>query len=806
MRLAKRVCPNCQSPLPADGTGCRACAEVAKETDLHTLVTQVPPIANGVPGLDAATEFTPIGTPAPTGPLLAAPVLPDEIGRLGPYRVLARIGVGGMGLVFRAEDPNLRRLVALKVMLPQFTADSMARARFLREARAAAAVEHDHIVPIFQVGEDRGVPYLAMPLLKGESLAARLKATGPLPLFHAVRIAREVAEGLEAAHAVGLIHRDVKPSNIWLEGDLRRVRILDFGLAQVVGPAKTESSRLLDQDVVGTPAYMSPEQAGNEAIDGRSDLFSLGVVLYQMVSGRLPFKSGTAVVTLTSIATDPPLPPVELNPDLPPDLNTLILRLLAKRAEDRPATAAEVARRLADLEVELTALPLPSMADLPGDPFAELNHPETERRPKPRPAGPTGVRRWTRLGWIAAIGFLGALVGVRLGAFLLVPAPLGIVYIDSEETTALVVVKHPDGSVVREATADRKIALKPGDYVIELAESKGGLRLSPSSVTVQKNVRTTVRIVREVTGPVDPDWDRRVADEFLKRREFKLRVQYSDKSEADLTGNVHGVPNGRFFVIGVTASPSGVFSADDARLVGNLTKLTTLDITGKRIGNKGLQHLTSLKTLTFLRLGENEITDEGVKHLKNLTNLTHLWLDQNAITNVGLAELSGLSRLSALGLTETRITDTGLSHVGRFTDLQYLTLNRVKGITNEGLDHLVGLKKVTLLWLEDTAVTDAGLDRLARSQSAMGVFLNRTGVTDKGVTALPADTKLMGFDLSGTAVTDVSLNHLAGLKQIRAVLVHGTKVTANGVKKFAAARKDCDLSSDFGQYGPKYKK
>jgi serine/threonine protein kinase len=831
MRLAKHTCPTCQSPLPVDGTACRACGgDVARETDLHTLVTQVPPIANPVPGLESATEFTPIGIPAPTGPLLAAPVLPDEIGRLGPYRVLARIGVGGMGLVFRAEDPNLRRLVALKVMLPQFTADPMARARFLREARAAAAVEHDHIVPIFQVGEDRGVPYLAMPLLKGESLAARLKATGPLPLFHAVRIAREVAEGLAAAHAVGLIHRDVKPSNIWLEGDLRRVRILDFGLAQVVGPHKTDSSRLLDQDVVGTPAYMSPEQAGTEVIDGRSDLFSLGVVLYQMVSGRLPFKSGTAIVTLTSIATDPPLPPVELNPDLPPDLNALILGLLAKRPEDRPASAAEVARRLADLEVELTALPLPPMADLPGDPFADLNHPETESRSRTRVVKVTGVRRWTRLGWIAAIGFLGALVGVRLGAFLLTPAPLGTLSIESDDPAALITIKH-EGAIVREATAERKIALKPGDYFLELAGPKAGLRLSQSSVTIQKNKQTLVRIAREPSGHVEPpDWDRRVAEEFLKRTDFKVRVQVGDKPEVELTGRVNPVPNGKFFVTGLTAPPAGVFSVDDAKLVGNLPKLTTLEINGKRIGDAGLQYLAGLRTLTVLKIGGNDVSDAGLKHLKGLTALTHLILDENRITKDGLAELSGLKALEVLGIPATRVTAEGLAVLKQWPGLTILNISKLP-VTDPSLEHLAGLKKLSMLGLAETGVTNAGVERLAAISGLTQIFLantgvtdagferlsrfpalthlyigNNTGVTDVGLARVPDTTKLHAIDLSGTGVTDGGLKHLVRLKQTKVVaLTRLPKVSAAGVRKLTKDRPDLTITSDHGNFGPPLK-
>ncbi|HVK13781.1 MAG TPA: protein kinase [Gemmataceae bacterium] len=799
---------------------------MARETDPHTIVTKVPPAGIPIDASESATHLTPLAAAPPAGLLLAPPQLPDEIGRLGPYRVLARIGVGGMGLVFRAEDPQLRRLVALKVMLPQFTADHRARARFLREARAAAAVEHDHIVPIFQVGEDRGVPYLAMPLLKGESLAALLKATGPLPLFHAVRIAREVAEGLAAAHARGLIHRDVKPSNIWLEGDLRRVRILDFGLARLAAPENTDSSRLLDQDVVGTPAYMSPEQGGNEPLDGRSDLFSLGVVLYQMVSGRLPFKTGTAVVTLTSIATDAPLPPIELNPILPAELNALILKLLAKKPGDRPATAADVARRLADLEVELTAVPLPAVADAPGDPFADLDDPATDTR-STRVARAAESRRWTRIAWIAAIAFVGALLGVRLGAYLLTPAPVGTLSVGSDEPAAQIIIKH-EGKIVREATAERAIALKPGDYFLELAEPKAGLRLSPSSVKIQKNKSTPVRIVREPSGPVDPpDWDRRVADDFLKRKDFKVRIKVGDKPEVELTGPMNSAPNGKFFVTGLITSAAGGFNHEDAKLVGNLSRLTTLEITGKRIGNDGLQHLAGLKTLTTLKIGATDVTDAGVKHLKGMTALTHLILDDNPITNAGLVELSGLKAIEILGIPGTGVTADGLAVLKQWPGLKTLYISKLP-VTDASLDHLAGLKGLSMLGLAETGVTNAGVERLAAISGLTQLFLGNTGVTDVGferlsrfpalthlylgnnigvtdvgLARLPDTTKLQVVDLSGTAVTDHGLKHLVRLKQIKHVALHRLdKVSAAGVQNLAKERSDLTINSDHGNFVP----
>jgi serine/threonine protein kinase len=281
---------------------------------------------------------------------LAPAKTPDEIGRLGPYRVLRVLGAGGMGVVFEAEDPKLKRKVALKAMLPALAASETARKRFLREAQTAAALEHDHIVPIFQVDEDRGVPYIAMPFLKGEPLDKRLKGTNPLPIAEVLRIGREAAKGLRAAHAAGLVHRDIKPANLWLEGEEDRVKILDFGLAR----AAADGAQLTQQGVIiGTPAYMAPEQAAGKTVDSRCDLFSLGCVLYRMSTGQQPFKGPDMVSTLMAVATHEPVPPVELCPELPQAFSDLVMELLAKEPEERPESAKVVADALREIEDEI---------------------------------------------------------------------------------------------------------------------------------------------------------------------------------------------------------------------------------------------------------------------------------------------------------------------------------------------------------------------------------------------------------------------------------------------------------------------
>jgi hypothetical protein len=278
---------------------------------------------------------------------LAPPQAEGELGRLGGFRILKVLGHGGMGVVFQGEDPKLGRKVAIKAMVPHLAGSKSAQQRFLREAKTAATLEHDHIVPILQVGEDHGAPYIVMPFLKGEPLDQGLQRAGKLPLADVVRIGREAAEGLAAAHAAGLIHRDIKPANLWLEAPRGRVKILDFGLARA---AADESYLTQSGAIVGTPAYMAPEQASGEAVDARCDLFSLGCVLHRLSTGVAPFKGKDSISTLLAVASENPKPPAQVNPAVPPALSELVMRMLAKKPEQRPVSAQVVADARAEIE------------------------------------------------------------------------------------------------------------------------------------------------------------------------------------------------------------------------------------------------------------------------------------------------------------------------------------------------------------------------------------------------------------------------------------------------------------------------
>ncbi len=214
---------------------------------------------------------------------LDPPQREGEIGRLGPYRILELLSQGGMGEVFHAQDSRLKRDVAVKMMRKKFAATLNSRQRFVEEARSMAAVHHDNVATIFEVGIHRSMPFIAMELLRGQPLDKSMQGNRRFAHGDVLRIAKEVALGLAAAHQVGIIHRDIKPANIWIQEPSGRAKILDFGLA-VAGAGFDRFSRR--SSVVGSPGYLSPEQARNEPVDDRTDLYGLGVVLYQMCAGR----------------------------------------------------------------------------------------------------------------------------------------------------------------------------------------------------------------------------------------------------------------------------------------------------------------------------------------------------------------------------------------------------------------------------------------------------------------------------------------------------------------------------------------
>lgn len=470
--------PRAATEFESHLAACPACAAragaLAAEDDLVRMVRRAGAADEHAPALAEALSAVfrqlPAGADGATaswsGPRGSA--CPSGTGadaeRIGPYEVRERLGAGGMGVVYRAFDPALHREVAVKVIRADLLADPAARDRFLAEARAAAAVEHENIAAVHAVEVHDGRPCLVMPLLRGETLERRLRAAGrPLPLGELAALARGVAAGLEAAHAAGLVHRDVKPANVWLAAPDGRAKLLDFGLAVAAGTAGRPA---------GTPGYMAPEQVRGAPADARADLFSLGCVLYRAAAGAPPFGADTTPAVLVHTIARDPAPVGAANPALPARLAALIGGLLEKDPARRPGSAGLVLAELDAIGADVAA----------------------------------ARRRRARRQWLTGV-VTAAVVG-GLGTWLLRSATPAVA---PPEPVTVDVVADPDlGRVVftRDGTdhpfdpaAGKPVALVPGVYAARPAAPAPGRRMVPGSVTVGPGGPRVVKLA--LVGEVD---------------------------------------------------------------------------------------------------------------------------------------------------------------------------------------------------------------------------------------------------------------------------------------------------------------
>ncbi len=514
---------------------------------------------------------------------------PDEIGRIGSFRVLEVLGAGGMGIVFRAEDPRLGRQVAIKVLKPEIRSRQTERIRFLREARAMAKLQSDYVVPLLAIDEENGVPFLVMPYLKGQSLEDRLSHGEPLSLLEIIKIGKEIAIGLGANHIRDLIHRDIKPGNIWLqlwddpanERDCRysfwRVKILDFGLVR----ARDEVELTQSGQIVGSPAYMSPEQAMGKPVDARSDLFSLGSVLYRICSGRIPFSGETAMGVLTNIVNTPAKPLTTYNPKIPANLNRLVLWLLEKDPAKRPDSAQAVVEEFLKIEADI----------------------------KEKYTGKKTNSRLLRAGvFVTAVLFLGGMLWISYAFFWRVAyekPSQGKSSIPGPITKSKSKPQDPYASIRDPNRRVSKWVIDHGGSVRITFDQKNELYFAKGQELPQKKF---LLIGVHMSGGV------KVKDEDLPR--------------------FQKVPN--LYTLNLPDEP---ITNQGAKHLRRNSRLSLLDLSRTKITDEGLKEIGAMHWLFDLRLSGNQITDKGLGYLKNLKRLSTLDIERIDATEEGVANL-----------------------------------------------------------------------------------------------------------------------------------------------------------------------
>lgn len=776
-------------------------------------------------------------------PGFGPPAETNHIGSLGKYQIERELGRGGMGVVYAATDSRLKRMVALKVMASSKKLQAAAKGRFIREATAAARVKHDNVVTIYEADEINGTPYIAMECLAGESLDSLIKRlkTPPTPLV--LRIAVEAVSGLNAAHRLGLVHRDLKPSNIWIEAATGRVKLLDFGLAkEVMAPGDITAPG----SILGTPAFMSPEQARGKAIDHRSDIFSLGAVFYLLCTGEAPFRGKNAMEIVMSLATDEPRAIRELNPEVPVPFAELVQEMLNKDVALRPHSSSEVARRLLEIvsefdrerpysatyavasigTLEVPPTPMKTQTDvIPGvTGVTESAAPQTQKT-----LAEAGQKSGGRRGAMYSVGAIAA-------GFAIVAGLLGITIVirnkDGSETRIVV----PDGATVeikeneiKENMAPKTDTAKPSTAKKSLDAARDPERTAAEWVLLRGGTIAIEgiesRIVKSSELPKTPFrvWSVDLAGKSIIDSEFAVindlpHVIQLDASNTGLgdSGIKHLKDHPRLAKLNLghtrVTDVSGEVLASHKFLeeltltdttIGNTTlrhlrdskKLRVLNICRTSVSSTGLAYLADLPVLEELLLEGTAIEDRDIAPIADCRGLKKLWLSVTSISDEGCKFLNRLPNLRDLNLAGTVVGDAGIKNLGKIATLEVLALNNTR-VADEGLLALTSCENLCELTLMNTNVSDAGMVHLAKLLKLKTLGLGGTKVTDEGLKNLVRFEGLRVLNLEGLPVTDQGLRTLAAIPSLETIVIWRTKATPSGVVELRKLLPKCHVFSD----------
>jgi eukaryotic-like serine/threonine-protein kinase len=622
--------------------------------------------------------------------------------RLGPYEILCPIGAGGMGEVYKARDTSLDRTVAIKILPPDLAGDHERRTRFEREAKAVAALNHPNIVTIHAVEEADGIPFFAMEYVEGKTLAQMIQARG-LPLAELLGVAIPLADAIGAAHQRGILHRDLKPANVMVTPE-GRVKVLDFGLAKlkdapaIAAPGATRATMEATGEarILGTVAYMSPEQAGGKPLDERSDVFSLGVVLYEMATGRRPFKGDSNVSVISAILKDTPGSVTDLRPDVPRDLVRILKRALNKDPEHRYQTAKDLRNELETLKEDLDSGEVVQAASAP--------------RPGPR-------RRWLLFGTCLVVGLIAA--GAWWTSRLVLPT------FRSTRAPARFFEDFNLTRLTTETISERAVAVSPdGRYVAYAVAGKGGqelrVRQTETSATVEVVPPAAIQYY-DVSFSPDGNWlyyvgyphgsnqatlykvsvlggnSQRLLDDVDRAvtfspdtKRFAFVRGVPGKEASILVANADGggaytlvarnVPND-FALVGPAWSPDGRSIAAAAHAGSFRTAIVTVDVASRTVHPVGQKTWDTVGAIAWPRTGSHLIVSATDSAVADTLQLWDIALPEGTVRRI-TKDIANYTRVSLTGdereLVTVRSEPRGSLWVGSSADPDHL--NRMDGV------------------------------------------------------------------------------------------------------------------------------
>lgn len=709
-------------------------------------------------------------------PFLSPPKANWQLGTLANYAIIKLLGRGGMGLVFEAVDLNQLQPVAIKVLGPHLSHLESARSRFRREAQTISKLSHVNIVGLIDAGEVGSVMYLVTRLLEGASFEKLIAAKGMLPLRQIDQFGRQMLHALVHAHNCGIIHRDLKPSNIFIEQHTDRqsefrVCILDFGLAKIL--QKTDSLVTEQGALIGTPAYMAPEQMRGLPAEARSDLFSLGAILYEITTGVRPFAGADTLAIMANVATIQPTAPHELRPEIPLSLSQLIMQLLVKEPTLRPQSAQLVLEKWeaifsepkeSSLAIKKTSLPLKLLGNYPS------------------------------LLMVVALLLIGVFTYFAGGTILRFSTNRGQLIVQIEDPEVEIRVRKND-LVVHDWSTKRKFTLSVGDGTIEVMGDHGKLFAS-REFELKRGATTIVSVQFERSDAPRIDSVRELIEMIIAQHgEVKL-----SSNDADFIKEGDPLPEsitGLHWIWWDNPNREGI----DALL--NLA--TTLDslpeilyIGGSALNDADLDRLSKSRIgagINSLSLRESNLSKQSLAPLSRLPKLKFLSVECGQVNDEWLVEIAKLSNLTGLGVPEASVTNEGLAAL-RSLKLEVLNLHNCRNVSSAGVTNLQELQLLTDLNLYGTSVEGSDLLQLQKFPRLSMLWIGNTNISETDLAGLSELKRLRILEATDLGITDRGLVHFEKCNQLASVDLSRNAVTVEGLRKLQESLPNCKIQSE----------